>query len=406
MTHHIDTLSVHAGREDFRDLGVHAPPIDLSSTYPFGDLGAATESLDTLAEGAADAANPIYARLHQPTVARWEGAIASLEQASDAVAFASGMSAITAVLMAASQRGRHIIAVRPLYGGTDHLLACGMLGLETSFAEPDCIAEAIRADTSLVILETPGNPTLQMHDIRAIVQQAGDVPVAVDSTFATPILQQPLSLGATYVIHSATKFLSGHGDVVAGVVACDQGHAESLRQVRILTGGILHPWAAYLLHRSLPTLSLRVQRAQDSALRLATRLQLHPAVRQVHYPGLSGQDSMQLIGTQMSGPGAVLAFDLDHFDQAASLLKHCQLITPAVSLGATDTLIQHPAGLTHRLVEPDARARCGIGEGLVRLSVGLESVDDLWAELHSGLDQLLPMQTVNTTLPSSMDQVA
>lgn len=383
----VDTLAVHAGRGDFARLGVHAPPVDLSSTYPFADLDAAVAALEGLARGDATASTPIYSRLHQPTVARWEEAVAALEGSAAAVAFASGMAAITAVLLAATARGRHVVAVRPLYGGTDHLLASHLLGFDVSFVRPDGVAAAIRPDTALVLLETPGNPTLDLVDIVDVVRQAGGVPVAVDSTFATPVLQRPLELGAVYAIHSATKFLSGHGDVIAGVVATTEPRAAELRQVRVATGALLHPWAGFLLHRSLPTLPMRVRRAQETAGELARRLVAHPEVVQVLYPGLPGADPSGLVGRQMSGPGAILAFEVaGGFTAASTVLGACRLITPAVSLGSTDTLIEHPAGLTHRLVDETARAATGITPGLLRLAVGLESADDLWRDLEAALE--------------------
>lgn len=381
-----DTLAVHGGREDFAPLGVHAPPVDLSSTYPFAELGEAVESLDGFARGEATQATPIYARLHQPTVARWERAVAQLEGAESAVAFASGMAAITAVLLAATARGRHVVAVRPLYGGTDHLLASNLLGLDVSFVREEEVAAAIRPETALVLVETPGNPTLALVDIEGVVAQAAGVPVAVDATFATPVLERPLDHGATYSIHSATKFLSGHGDVVAGVVSCPEARARELRQVRILTGALLHPWAGYLLHRSLPTLPLRVRQAQATAGELARRLAAHPAVRRVLYPGLPGEDPRGLVGRQMAGPGAILAFDVEGgFAAADAAMRACSLVTPAVSLGSTDTLIEHPAGLTHRLVASEALAAQGITPGLLRLAVGLEGVEDLWRDLEGAL---------------------
>jgi len=388
----IDTRAVHAGREDFPRLGVHAPPLDLSSTYPLPDLDLAITSMDELAAGGGAAPSPIYARLYNPTVARFEEALAELEGAAGAVAFASGMAALTATLLAATagEPGaaprRHVVAVRPLYGGSDHLLDGGCLGLETSFVAPPGIAAAMRADTALVVLETPSNPTLDLVDIAAAVAAAGAVPVLVDSTFATPILQRPLEQGAALVLHSATKFLGGHGDVVGGVVATSEAWARRLRRVRIATGGILHPLAGYLLHRGLPTLPLRVRRAQASAGELARRLAAHPGITRVRYPGLPGQDPDGLLGRQMEGPGALVAFEVAGGHEAVRrLLGELERITSAVSLGSTDTLIQHPAGLTHRAVDPARRASCGITEGLLRLSVGLEDVEDLWEDLERGL---------------------
>ncbi|MGA7297827.1 MAG: aminotransferase class I/II-fold pyridoxal phosphate-dependent enzyme, partial [Rhodanobacteraceae bacterium] len=198
---HIDTLGVHAGREDLADLGVHAPPLDLSTTYPVRDLETGTASFDALVGGEATAANPIYARLHNPTVARFENALAQLEGTSDAVAFGSGMAALSACLLAARQHGDHVLAVRPLYGTSDHLLNSRLLGLRTRWVKPEEVAAAINADTALVIIETPANPTLKLVDIAAVVRAAGQVPVLVDSTFATPVLQQPARLGASLVMH-------------------------------------------------------------------------------------------------------------------------------------------------------------------------------------------------------------
>lgn len=396
------TLAVHAGREDLASLGVHVPPLDWSTTYPVADLEAATQSLDALAAGGEPTGSSVYARLHNPTVARFETALAALEGGAGAVAFASGMAALTAVLLAARQRGGHVVAVRPLYGSSDHLLACGLLGLEVSFVTAAQVAAAVRADTAVVLVESPANPTCGLVDIAAVVAQAAwlgpdgsvrPIPVLVDNTFATPVLQRPLFLGATLVLHSATKFLGGHGDVVGGVVATvDADWLAALRQVRVLTGGILHPLAGYLLHRGLQTLALRVERATATAGVLAARLAAHPAVARVSYPGLPGGDPAGLVGRQMCGAGSLLAFELrGGLSAATAVLARLRLITPAVSLGSVDTLIQHPAGLTHRTVDPAARQAAGIGDGLLRLSVGLEDGDDLWRDLAAALDAALGM---------------
>ena len=380
------TRAVHAGRGDLRALGVHALPIDLSSTYPFTDLDGATASLDALVAGDASASTPVYARLHNPTVARFEDALAALEGAEAAVAFGSGMAALSAVLLAAGMDGGHVVATRPIYGTTDHLLTCELLGLEVTWTSPEGVAEALRPDTALVVTETPANPTLALVDVAAVVAQAGAVPVLVDSTFATPVLQRPLAFGAALVLHSATKFLGGHGDVVAGVVACGDAWARRLRQVRVATGALLHPLAGYLLHRGLTTLPLRVERAQATAGELAERLAAHDLVGAVHYPGLAGGDPQGLVGTQQDGPGTMLAFEVEGgYDAARALLEAVELMTPAVSLGSVDTLIQHPAGLTHRVLSDAARAEGGVSPGLVRLSVGLEHPDDLWADLAAAL---------------------
>src|SRR5690606_25056686 len=269
----------------------------------------------------------------------------------------------------------------------DSLLVGGITGMEVTFAEPDEVAQAMRPDTALVILETPANPTLSLVDIASVVRQAGDVAVLVDSTFSTPVLQRPLELGATIVLHSATKFLGGHGDVVAGVIVTNDEWARRVRRVRVATGGILHPLAAYLLHRGLATLPLRVERAQATAQELARRLDEAPEVVRVHYPGLPGADPTGLIGRQMSGPGRDLAFELaGGYKPAAACMEAMRLATPAVSPGSVDTLIQHPAGLTHRGIDPAVRLASGIADGMLRLSPGLEDVEDLWADLRRGLD--------------------
>jgi methionine-gamma-lyase len=323
-----------------------------------------------------------------PAVARVERAIANLERTEACVAYGSGMAALTALLGALRlQGGRHVLVVRPLYGTSDHLLACGLTGLEAEFVDAGDIAAKLRADTALVVIETPANPTLDLVDICAVVSAAGNVPVVVDSTFATPVLQQPTLLGARYVLHSATKFLGGHGDVIAGVLCCSEADAAALRQVRAATGALLHPLAAYLLHRGLPTLALRVERAQANAIDIAQRLARHPAVAKVFYPGLGTVRNSVLATTQMRGPGCLMAFELHGgHAAAATVMASVRLMTPAVSLGSVDTLIQHPAGLTHRVLDEATRAATGITPGLLRLSVGIEHADDLWNDLSQALD--------------------
>jgi len=383
-----ETVAVHAGRADLAALGVHALPIDLSTTHPLPDIDLGGGSYEALATGGhpTEGGN-VYARLWNPTVARFESALATLEGAEEAVAFATGMAAFSATLLAAMQqgRGRHVVAVRPLYGGTDHLLASGLLGAETTFCAPDDVGDALRADTCLVVMETPCNPTLELVDIAAVVAAAGDVPVMVDNTFATPVLQNPLAHGAALVLHSATKYIGGHGDVMGGVIATHAAWATAIRPVRAITGGLLHPLGAYLLHRGLPTLALRVRAQQATAGELAMLLAQHPAVAVVHYPGLPGADPQGLLGRQVRGPGAMLAIDLaGGYSAAQSLTGALRLFTHAVSLGGVDSLVQHPASLTHRPVAPDARP----GAGIVRMSIGLESGADLWRDLQAALDRL------------------
>lgn len=384
-----DTRAVHAGREDLNALGVHVPSIDLSTTYPLADIKSGGDSYELLATGNRPEAdtNYVYQRLWNPNVDRFERALAQLEHSEEAVAFASGMAALSACLLAAVSAGTpHIVAVRPLYGGTDHVLATGLLGTQVSWAEADTIADHIRPDTGLVVLETPANPTLELIDLAAVVAQAGDVPVLVDNTFATPILQQPRKQGAALVLHSATKYLGGHGDALGGIVATTPEWAVRLRQVRALTGALLYPMAAYQLHRGLQTLPVRVRAQQSSASEIARWLGEQSAVERVYFPGLDDTDPHGLVGTQMSGPGSVMAFSLRAGFQAASdVAAGCSLIAHAVSLGGVDTLIQHPAALTHRPVAPDARPSASV----LRLSVGLEDPQDLIDDLAKALAPLL-----------------
>ena len=381
-----ETRAVHGGMDGVRESGSHVPAIDFSTTNPLGSVETGGLSYEELATGhdLGEGRSAVYQRLWQPGVARFEDALAGLEGTEGAVAFASGMAALAATLIATVTAGRpHVVAVRPLYGGSDHVLDSGLLGTRVTWVDVDGIADAIEADTGLVIVETPANPTLELLDLRRVADAAGDVPLLVDNTFATPVLQRPAEHGASLVLHSATKYLGGHGDAMGGVVAGDQDWVERLRRVRALTGGLLHPMGAYLLHRGLRTLPLRVRAQQETARVLAERLSAHPAVARVHYPGLPGQDPEGLVGTQLDGPGSVIAVDLaGGYEAAARFTESCELVTHAVSLGGVDSLVQHPASLTHRPVAGEAKP----GAGIVRISVGLEHLDDLTADLIGALD--------------------
>lgn len=369
--HAWSTRAVHAGKDDLAALGLHTPPIDLSTTYPSHDVIGEAARLDEFAAGHDDGGPPVYGRVANPTVRRFEEALAELEGAETAVAFASGMAALSACLLAQVAAGKpHVVGVRPLYGTTDHLLASGLLGTTVTWATPQDAAAAITDATGMVIVESPANPTLDETDLRALVEACAPVPVLVDNTFATPVLQRPLTLGAGMVLHSATKFLGGHGDVMGGVLACSEELARSLRQVRFVTGGMLHPMAGYELLRGLATLPVRVRAASATAAELARRLGEHPHVTSVHYPRIGG---------------AMVSFETD-VDPVA-MVSGVRLITPAVSLGSVDSLIQHPASLTHRIMDEVSRKDAGISPDLVRLSVGLEDVEDLWQDLTQALDR-------------------
>jgi methionine-gamma-lyase len=395
-----ETTAVHAGRADLARLGVHAPPIDLSTTAPLVDIVEGGNSYEVLASGKPLSAgiSTVYRRLWNPTVARFEDGVTELETwalrahspvvAGDVqtVAFATGMAAISALLLSRVSLGlNHVVAVRPLYGGTDHLLATGLLGTRVEFVRADGVAKAIRANTGLVIVESPANPTLDLVDLRRVVADAGRVPVMVDNTFATPVLQQPLDLGVTFSVHSATKYLGGHGDAMGGTVTTTAKSAENLRQVRAITGGLLDPHTAYLLHRGLPTLPMRVRQQEQTARALAQWFKERQDVKHTYYPGLPECDPHGLVSRQMYGSGAMISIELaGGFRVANAFCKGLHLFTHAVSLGGVDSLIQHPAALTHRLVAAEAKP----SEGLLRLSIGLESFDDLVKDLSRGFDQI------------------
>ncbi len=363
----------------------HVKPLDLSTTYRTPDFTEAVKSIEALAQGEAEASNPVYARLYNANVRDFEERMTALEGGVDSVAFASGMAAISGLLMAARSRGGHIVAIPPLYGGTHHLLESGILDVEVTWSRPEDAATAVRPDTALVLLETPANPTLRLRDIQTLAHAVHPAPLAVDSTFATPALQQPLGLGAGFSLHSATKFIGGHGDALGGVVSTtDAGSAALLRQVRIATGGVLHPLAAHLLTRGLKTLPIRMAAAQASAQELVRRLEGHREVVDIGYPGRG--EGAHLLHTQMSGPGAVLSLRLKGGPARADAFAGAlEVVTPAVSLGSVDTLIQRPAALTHRTMGEAARGSAGIPEDLLRISVGLEDVEDLWDDLATAL---------------------
>ncbi len=398
------TRAVHAGRADLNDLGLHVPPIDLSTTNPLRDVLSGGDSYEQLASGGlpGDEHSHVYARLWNPTVARFETALAELEEGEQAVAFGSGMAALTAVLLglregrsgdASTDAGTlaHVVGVRTLYGGTDHLLATGLLGTDTTFTRPDELAAVLRSDTALVVVETPANPTLDLVDLAVVVrtvrERAPRAVVLVDNTFATPVLQRPLSLGVDLVMHSATKYLGGHGDVIGGVIATGGPRAGEmavrLRRVRAITGAILHPLGAYLLHRGLATLPIRVRAQSENAAKVAEGLLAHPQIARVYYPGLAECDPLGLVGRQMDGPGAMLSFQVQGgYDAACRVAASVRLVTHAVSLGGVDSLIQHAASLTHRPVAGEAKPH----DSLLRLSVGLEDPADILTDLTQALD--------------------
>ncbi|MEO6941433.1 MAG: PLP-dependent aspartate aminotransferase family protein [Terrimesophilobacter sp.] len=383
---HLETRAVHGGMKGLEESGSHVPTIDLSTTNPLPSVELGGDSYEHLATGGTllPGQSAVYQRLWQPGVARFEESLADLEGAESSVAFSTGMAALAAVLLACVTGGKsHVVGLRPLYGGTDHVLDNGLVGTTVTWAHSvDEIAAAIRPDTGLVVIESPANPTLELVNIARAVAAAGDVPVLVDNTFATPVLQRPIEHGATLVLHSATKYIGGHGDAMGGVVATNDEWATRLRHVRALTGGLLHPFGAYLLHRGLRTMPLRVRAQQATAQDLAERLNGHKALARVLFPSLPGCDPEGLLGTQFEGPGSMLSLDLaGGYHAATKFIESLKLVSHAVSLGGVDSLAQHPASLTHRPVAAEAKP----GGGIVRLSIGLEHVDDIYEDIIQAL---------------------
>lgn len=369
------------------ESGSHVPTIDLSTTNPLPSVELGGDSYEQLATGGVllPGQSAVYQRLWQPGVARLEVALADLESAESAVAFSTGMAALAAVLIAMVTDGKtHVVGLRPLYGGTDHVLDNGLLGTTVSWAHSvEEIAAAITPETGLVVIESPANPTLELVNIARAVKAAGDVPVMVDNTFATPVLQRPIEHGAVLVLHSATKYIGGHGDAMGGIIATNDEWATRLRHIRALTGGLLHPFGAYLLHRGLRTMPLRVRAQQATAQELAERLNGHKALSRVLFPSLPGLDPEGLLGTQAEGPGSMLSLDIaGGYHAASKFIESLKLVSHAVSLGGVDTLAQHPASLTHRPVAAEAKP----GGGIVRLSIGLEHVDDIYEDIIQALE--------------------
>ncbi len=334
-----------------------------------------------------------YSRSANPTRRALEACLAALEGGAHGFAFASGSGA-SLTLLHTLQPGDHVVCGDDVYGGTFRLFDKVMrpMGLDASFVDmtdPDQVKKALRPSTRLMWLETPSNPLLKIFDIAAMVEVAtkAGVPVVVDNTFATPMLQRPLELGATAVVHSTTKYLNGHSDVVGGaVITSDARLSGQLRFLQNAMGAVPSPFDCYLVLRGLKTLPVRMRQHVASAQRLAERLSQHPFVRRVAYPGLTRDPGYALARRQMKGPGGMISFEIDgDFTRARTLLERLSIFTCAESLGGVESLAEHPASMTHASIPGDLRAKLGISEGLVRLSVGLEDEDDLWRDLANAL---------------------
>ena len=384
------TVTIHGGKAK-DEHGALVSPLYQTATFAFANT----------AQGAARFAGEepgyIYSRLGNPTITELEQRVAALEDYPAAAATATGMGAVSAAMLAFLQQGDHVLVSDAIYGCSfalfSHLFT--RFGIEVSFVDMADLAQtaaAMQTNTKLVFLESPVNPHLKVIDIAAVaaIAHAGGAKLVVDNTFMTPLLQQPRRQGADLVLHSATKYLNGHGDVVAGIVC---GSAEDIELIKLTTlkdmGATMSPHDAWLILRGLKTLDVRMQRHCENAQQVAEYLRDHAQVREVYYPGFADHPAQQLMGTQMHGAGAVIAFELcGDINTARQFLDSLQLITIAVSLGDAETLIQHPASMTHSPYTPEARAAAGITDTLVRISVGLEAVSDILSDLEQAFTQL------------------
>lgn len=388
------TTQIHAGTKPEQN-GAMCAPIYQTSTFRFG----------TVEQGGACFAGEengyIYSRLGNPTQRMVEEKLAALEGAEAALATASGMGAISTALWSSLEAGDEIIADETLYGCTYALLSHGIskFGVKVTFvdlSEPERLREHLSPATRVVYFETPCNPTLKLLDIGAIARIAHKydpaVRVMVDNTFCSPYLQRPLELGADVVLHSATKYLNGHGDVIAGVIAGDREFIGRCQMfgVKDMTGAVISPFDAFLLARGIKTLDIRMERHCDNAEKVAAFLAGHPAVEKVYYPGLEDFPGREIAERQMKRFGGMIAFELGaDREGTAAAINRLELIAIAVSLGDAETLIEHPASMTHSAYSTEDLAAAGIPEGLVRLSVGLENPEDIIADLKAVLDTMV-----------------
>lgn len=379
---------VHAEHVDSMDL---VPPLHLTATFRFRDADHGADLFAGREEGY------IYSRVSNPSVDLLERKLAVLEGAEAGIAAASGMAACAAVALSMVEPGKNLVSCATLYGGTFALFSEHLkdLGIAARFIPPDQsndrsrIEAACDADTRLMWMETPANPTLDVIDIAlwADIARKRGIPLAVDNTFASPYLQRPLSMGASLAVHSATKYLNGHGDVVGGMVAGARDLIDRIRKhYMIHFGPVMSPFSAWLISRGIKTLAVRMTRHCDSARKIAAWLAGHPKVSAVHYPGLPRHPGHQLAAKQMRNFGGMIAFEVKGgFDAGKRAMNRVRLCILAVSLGDCETLIQHPASMTHATYSPEARKKAGIADGLIRLSVGLESADDIIADLDQAL---------------------
>ena len=388
----LGTTAIHAGT--LKNLyGTLAMPIYQTSTFIF----------DSAEQGgrrfALEEAGYIYTRLGNPTTTTLENKIAALEEGEAGIAMSSGMGAISSTLWTVLKAGDHVVTDKTLYGCTFALMNHGLtrFGVEVTFVDTSNLEEvknAMKENTRVVYLETPANPNLKIVDLEGVCKVAHTNPntlVIVDNTFATPYMQKPLKLGVDIVVHSATKYLNGHGDVIAGLVVTKQELADQIRFVGLkdMTGAVLGPQEAYYIIRGLKTFEIRMERHCKNARTIVDFLNKHPKVEKVYYPGLETHPGYEIAKKQMKDFGAMISFELKGgFEAGKTLLNNLKLCSLAVSLGDTETLIQHPDSMTHSPYTKEEREVAGITDGLVRLSVGLENVEDIIADLEYGLEKI------------------
>lgn len=386
-----DTLAVH-GKSHGNPFGSLATPIYQTSTFVFDSAEQGGRRFALEEDGY------IYSRLGNPTCTQVEEKLALLEGTEAAICAASGIGAITSALWVLVKSGDHIVAHKTLYGCTYAFMSHGLsrYGVDVTFVDMNdhqALREAIRPNTKVVYFETPANPTMEIVDIEAVSKIAHEqegITVMVDNTYCTPYLCRPIEFGADVVVHSATKYLNGHGDVIAGFVC---GSAEYIKEVRLLgikdlTGACLGPLEAFLISRGMKTLSIRMDRHSQNAQKVAEYLMGHDKVSRVDYPGLENFPRRELAMKQMKLPGGMISFELQGGKEAGKrLINACKLCSVAVSLGDAETLIQHPASMTHSPYTPEECQAAGISQGLVRLSVGLENAEDIIADLDQALEK-------------------
>lgn len=387
---HFNTQLVHAGDNPDSQYGALSTPLYQTSTFAFDNCDQGGRRFAGEEEGY------IYTRLANPTVTQLEERMAVLENMEAAAATSTGMAAVSGVLLAMLSCGDHLIASNAVYGCTFALLneQFPRYGIEVTFvdmANHDEVQAAKRDNTKAIFLETPVNPNLAVYDLAFIGQFAQDFNLlsVVDNTFLTPYLQRPRDFGIDIVIHSATKYLNGHGDVVAGVICGSNEHIAQIKHTTLKDiGGTMSPFDAWLIIRGLKTLAVRMERHCENGEQVAQWLESHSSVKKVYYPGLASHSGHRFIGNQMKGAGGVIAFELEgDLTHAKAFADSLALFKVAVSLGDAESLIQHPASMTHSSYSPEARAQAGISDTLLRISVGLEHAEDLINDLDQAMVQ-------------------